>query len=405
MKKRVVFLGWLMLMGSLVPPASAQVRLGGLVDLEIRRAGSDSSPVINQTPAEDWTLYTPNIRLFMKGDISDQWFVSAALQADYYYGPHLSTPFFSVLNVNWIPDPQKSMMLTAGRFVTPFAGYSDLLLSSQNKFVHLPLAMAQNVSVDKYRGYFTGHPSYSGTAGMSMLYQRMYSQGIKWEGGSLKDQGIAYQLAATLASVSSYTEYGQHTRPNLIGTLTAQPVIWNKFGISVNFGPFMERSAANEVIPDDRFSRYNQLAIGAFTEFSYHYFVLRLAGIWNRWYAPWTSPSGTYLYDDINVSLGHWMSQLTYRFPFWVGGYAGLRVEQLVEGQLSSENGLLIPPPTINGYLDLPEDWLHDTTRMEAVIGYKLDRTITLKASYMYSHNEHGDWADNVFSLQLSAGF
>jgi hypothetical protein len=101
MKKLIVLFFFVIgiLSGSAV---RAQVTLGGLLDLEVRRAGSDSSPEINQTPKSYWSLYTPNVRLFIQGDISDQWFVSAALHADHYYGRTLSEPFFSVINLNWI---------------------------------------------------------------------------------------------------------------------------------------------------------------------------------------------------------------------------------------------------------------------------------------------------------------
>jgi hypothetical protein len=233
----------------------------------------------------------------------------------------------------------------------------------------------------------------------------MYTQGLKIEGGSLKDDGWTYLMAATLASVSSHSEYGEHQRPNLIGSVQVQPVIWAKFGATANFGPFMRRADVNDqALSDEQFSEYDQLAVGGFAEFSYHYFMLRMAGIWNRWKAPYIDYNDRLLYDDLKVNVSHVISQLTYRFPFLVGGYAGLRVEQLIEGPLKNNSSPYLIPEDY-AYQPIPNDWLDDTTRLEGVLGYKLDRNILLKVSYLYAHNENGDLADNVFSIQLSAGF
>ena len=56
----------LLLMGGLFHSnALAQIQFGGLLDLELRKGGADSSPYINQTPGDKLSLYTPNIRLFI----------------------------------------------------------------------------------------------------------------------------------------------------------------------------------------------------------------------------------------------------------------------------------------------------------------------------------------------------
>ncbi|MEX0929184.1 MAG: hypothetical protein WDZ53_07235, partial [Balneolales bacterium] len=92
----------------------AQLIVGGLVDVEFRKGQLDSSPVLNQTPNDKLNIYTPYIRLFGLGVISDQWFAEMGLQADYYQGDALSPVFFSLININWLPLSDSEFMISAG---------------------------------------------------------------------------------------------------------------------------------------------------------------------------------------------------------------------------------------------------------------------------------------------------
>lgn len=380
-------------LGILTTQLAAQVSIGGLADLELRKGGSDSDPTINQTPNDKWLVYTPTMRLFVNAAISDSWYASGAIQTDYYNG-NRSDVFLSSFNLNWMAS--ENITLTAGRFITPFGRYDELLLSSQNPFVHMPLTHSWNLSVDRKRGFVPTGTSYEAVAGQAMVYRRLYSQGLKLGGGTNSGR-ISYQLAATLTSVSGYTDVGQQNRPAFVGSLEVKPVIWNTIGLSFSNGPYMNQDPINSVLTDSERAGYHQTIVAAYTEFSYSYYLLTLQYTFNRWDAPWIDSTGLLLENSVIADVSHYLAKLKVRFPFWVGGYGAVRYEQMRPEEVelfndySSVQTALAPAP--------------DVSRFEFVVGYKLHRNIILKTSYLLSRNGGTDLDDDVFSFQVSARF
>lgn len=393
-------LRWTFLLGLMLTATSVQgqITFGGLADFELRKGGSDSSPYVNQTPGENWSVYTPYLRLFVNGDISEKWFVSAALQADHYEGKHLSKLFFSVMNINYLPIDNSSFMITAGRFVTPYGAYSNRILSSDNAFVHLPLSHASGLPISKRYGTLYADVDYgSDVTGLTMIYQRMYTQGIMIENRVGEAEWLQYQVAATLSSASSHFEYGEHDMPAVTGRILFKPFIWGSLGFSFSHGPFMKRDDANLSISDEDLQDYNQTLLGADLKLSYHYLSFLATYNWSKWEAPYLDSLNTppaFLWDD-EVQVHHMSGELIADFPFLPGAYAGIRVEQMISGDLKSPNR-----PSYGS-----ETWTYDRSRVEFTTGYKLHRNVVLKASYLYSANTGTELNDNVFVLQLSAGF
>lgn len=370
-------------------PVYGQINLGGLADFEFRKGGKDSDPTVNQTPNDNWIVYAPNIRLFVTAPISGNWYVSGALQSDYYTG-HRSDVFVSSFNINWMPSDR--LRLTAGRFITPFGRYDELLLSSENPFVHLPLSHVWNMPVDRKQGYVFSGTSYDGIAGMSLVYRRLYTQGIMLS-GITKNEAFQYQVAGALTSVSSYTDVGEQPRPAFITRLVLRPVIWNKIGISFANGPYLIDDPINDVLSDSRRAEYLQTVVSAFTEFSYRYYQLILEYTFNRWDSPWIDSDGVLVEDQIDNDVTHYMAKFKMSFPFWVGGYGAMRFERYLPHEIRLDARDITGQPT------------PDKTRIEFVLGYKINRNITLKTSYLLSRNKGEELKDDVFAIQLSAGF
>ncbi|MDX1637277.1 MAG: hypothetical protein R3281_04865 [Balneolaceae bacterium] len=370
-------------------PSNAQVAIGGLADFELRKGGPDSDATVNQTPNDKWMVYTPTIRLFIDASLSDRWYVSGALQSDYYTGRR-SDIFVSSFNLNWMPSEQ--VTVTAGRFITPFGRAEELILSSQHSFVHMPLSHVWNMPVDRKRGYVFSATSYDDVPGQAMVYQRLYSQGVML-GGVTKRETFRYRLAATLTSVSSYADLGQHVRPAIVADLEVRPVIWNRTGLSYANGPYMVDDPVNDILNDSRLSAYLQQIISVYTEFSHSYYQLLFQFTFNRWDSPWIDRSGNLVEDDIENNVSHYMAQAKVRFPFWVGGYGAIRYEQFLPGEITLKSRNITGQPT------------PDKQRLEMVLGYKLKRNITLKASYLLSRNDGSELRDDVAAIQISAGF
>ena len=390
--------------------ASAQnVSVGGLIDLELKRGQEDSSPTLNQTPSDKWSVYTPNVRLFFSSSITDRWMASAALQSDHLKtGNSLSYPYFSLLNINWLAMPESNLSLTFGRFITPFGLYSKRLLSSQNPFVHYPLTMSRYLTVDSRRGFYTGGSSYEGVTGMPILYQRLYSQGIMLSTGSLSEHKYQLDLAAVLISPSSHTDFGEHNRPALLASANFNPWIWYKLGFSLNYGPYMKRAEINRNLTDDELQSYDQLAASVYSEFSYHYFILTGEYTWNRWEAPWIGSGGNVHVEEIYAPLSHYLVELQYRIPNIVGLHTAVRFEQLIHGEATNEGTSGLYYDSQNGGHDhhsVPAKWTPDFTRVEMLVGYDINRQMELKVSYLLSRNSGTELDDDVFTIQLSAGF
>lgn len=394
---RTLFPLVIMILSVCVMPLKAQVQIGGLADFEIRKGGNDSSPYVNQTPNENWSIYTPYLRLFINGNISENWFVSAALQADYYEGNHLSPIFFSVMNMNWLPFEDSDFTVTAGRFVTPYGAYSKRVLSSENPFVHLPLTHASGLPISKTHGTLYSDVDYGDDVkGLTMIYQRMYTQGIMVQDKVGDNQWLQYQLAATLAPASSYFEYGEHPYPAFTGRVKLQPVVWGSLGFSLSSGPFMKRDEANVSVSDEKLRNYIQTLFGTDLQLSYHYFTFLAAYNWSKWEAPYfdsESTPRTYLWTD-EVEVQHLSTELMTDFPFLPGAYAAIRLERLISGDLKNDSGVYEV-----------QSWTYDRDRIEFTTGIKIQRNVILKASYLYATDNGPGLDDDVITLQLSAGF
>lgn len=377
-------------------PVKAQIQLGGLADFEIRKGGSDSSPYVNQTPWDKWSVYTPSIRLFVNADISENWFINSALQADYYNSRKLSDLFFSVININWMPIDDSEFTATIGRFVTPYGAYSKRVLSSDNPFVHLPLSHASGLPVNRYIGILADDVEYSeNITGLTMVYQRMYSQGIRIENQVGESGRFGYNLAATLAPATGHFDSGQYNTPSFTGRLTLQPAIWSEFGFSFSTGPFMRRDLFEASFIDSDPSSYRQTLLGTDLSISYRYFTILAEYNWSRWKAPYISQLSGAVDEDMEASINHLSGEAVVNFPFFVGGYAGIRLEQLFSSEIGSGSGVY----------NTGDTWTYDRNRIEFLAGYKLHRNITMKISYLYGTDSGPGLDADVFAIQLSASY
>ncbi len=391
---------------------TAQINISGLVDIELKLSGDDSSPYINQTPGSGLSLYTPNIRLFMSSNISEQWFVSSVLQADHYEGKKLSSLFFSVININWTPNFDSDFVVTAGRFINPYGSYSSRFISNINPFVHLPLSHSAGLPVSKRLGHLNAqnyNPADIASTygedekGMTIVYQRMYSQGVKISNTLGDNDWLSFDLAATHAPAASHFDFNEYDTPSLIGRAVLKPVIWAQLGLSYSKGAFLLNDVANDSLRIYDSSGYPQSTVGADLTLNYRYYTLLVE--WNQgsfkapFYDPESSSSETPRTGKSTID--HFSGEFIYDFPFIVGGYFALRYEQMLEGEIE-----IYRRDANNDKVDQTiTPWMYDRQRIELAAGYKLQRNVLLKASYLLSEDDGPDLDDDVFTIQLSVLF
>lgn len=391
--------------------ANAQVSINGLADFELRMGGDDSSPYVNQSPGSGLSIYSPNLRLFFSGDISDQWFVNAVLQSDHYAGKQLSDPFFSLFNVNWTPNLDSDLLVTAGRFVIPYGAYSKKFLSFDNPFVHLPLSHASGLPLSKKFG-FIGNKNPDPNSfkadygdeelGTTMVYQRMYTQGIQASYSHGESQWLRIIAALTTAPASTHLDYVEESLA-FTGRVEFQPVIWANLGVSLSQGTFLQNSAENDSLIIYDLSSYKQDLKGADLSINYQYYTFNVE--WNQsfWKAPFYN-SETSLASSPQqgkVTINHFSGEFIYDLPFVVGGHIAARYEYMDEGEIE----IYERDASDNKINQSFSDWTYTRTRFEIAAGYKIDRNVVIKGSYLLSDDNGFDLDDNVFSIQLSVLF
>lgn len=366
---RIKSVGFLLLLLLGLPAiSSAQVGVGGMLDFELRKGGADSSPYLNQTPSENLTMMISSARVFLFADISDDWFAEAALQADYAFSRSMSEVFIPMANINWNPSDMPRLTLTAGSFPTPFSAYENRFLSDENPLINMPVTYARALD-------FTGS-----VTSMSVIYRRSYSQGVQMQFADHQNNRYDLRLAATMASVGGYSDFGLRNTPSMIARAMLRPVIWLGAGLSFSHGTYYYQTEG----ADD----YLQTIAAADLELDYLYFRLITEFGYNRWTLPQGDEPGS-IYDDDSVELFFGIAEARVDLPFYPGAFTAFRVGRLM-------------PDTDD---DFPEATLNDITRAETGAGYRLTRDITFKTSWMFTGFSGGSSEENVFAVQVSAVF
>ena len=377
----------------------SQISWGGNLDVELQKGGADSGPLVNQTPVDNWSLYTPNIRLFMSAGVTENMFIEGVLQSDHYTGAELSDLFVSLITFNWSPETSLNQLLSAGRFVTPVGAYSERLLSSENLFVHLPLTHSKNITIDKVRGFIPTSLSYSGVHGQSVIYQRMYSQGIKYRVSTDDGQTANLTTAVTLASPSSHFESGMNNLPNFMLRGKFKPAIWSQIGFSASYGPYMKETYVNSgLISDSERKEFTQTLLATDLTFEYGYFTLMSELMWSRWKAPWINLDDERVGDVFTADVTFYSVESQYRISAMPGSYLAARFEQMLPAEVEDGDGTYGSGSSYGK----PSP---DMTRVEGVFGYRISRTVRAKISYLFADNEGAELDDNVFTVQLSVIF
>ncbi len=394
-------------------PGLCQISIGGLADLELRWADEDSAPYINQTPKSGLSLFTPNLRLFFDGELGSGWAITGAVQSDFYGRKELSPMFFSLLAVQWQPFAERSLMLSAGRLIIPVGSYSERFLSSEHPFRHLPFSHEWTLPIDKKRGYYAGPRSYEKFPGMTMIYNRMYTQGIS-VGGFLGDNSeLGYTLLWGMNSPSGFYDYAEHGMSGFMARFTWQPVISLRIGTSAGYGPYMKSSAENDMLSKEDLASYTQYLIGADLEYSYKYVIFRAEYLYTEWNTPWTAPTpaptigfdspainseGTFWLREKDVRAG--AQSVNMELIYRIKGIPGLslagRFEYLTFSDLAIGGG---------AYGSSGPQWFPDIFRTEAGLNYTLSRNVKSKLTWLHTVNDGNDLADDTFGLQISVGF
>lgn len=395
------------------PVAAQTVSWGGNVDMEIRRGGFHSNPLLNQTPKNNWSLFSPNARLFATAELGPNWWLDATVQTDYYGKDEPHPAFFSLLNLNYQPFEKQDLTLQAGRIFTPFGLDHKRFIAPENPFANLGFDAAWNLRVDKKHGFVPSAPiNYeSGKPGMAVVYQRRYSQGLAVTGTAGKSKWLEYTLALTHAPASGHSDYNTHPSPSFIGRVVVKPVIWSAIGLSATNGSYMKRDATvNGRLSDKKLASYKQTAWAADYTIDYAWYRFSVQYTFSNWSAPLffnpaDAPPGYESFTEMNLETRLLQFESIINIPQLPGTWIAGRFEMM---RFSEENSTA-PWIQTTLFADvIPTSWMPNWNRFEVVAGRKLTQNVTAKISYLAGKNETlntFERGDSVFTLQLTTFF
>lgn len=398
-------------------PGQAQMVMGGLADVELRHASPGSGPKANQTPREGTHIFTPSLRLFFEHTSTSGLTMTGVLQADYYATQTLQPVFVSLLSARWRPWSDRNFDILAGRLVTPVGAHSERFLSSETPFRHSPLSHERFNPVDAITGYSFGKIG-NAYPGATLVYNRMYTNGIGITGQIGDVNALTYTVLATAAAPSGAADISDYGISGAMGRLTWDPAIFLRLGISGGWGPYMKPSAENDMLSRRQRSNYRQVLAGADAEISYMYAILRLEYIWTRYQAPqlqradpiWSgtrSTNGNWVYveNDVEAVFHYLASEVILRQPAFPGLKVVARTELLVE---NSVRGLELPQNANVNFM--PSVLSRHTTdnryfSFEGGLTYDLSRDVTVKLTRHAVLNDRDTAVLHTTGLALAVVF
>ena len=135
-------------------------------------------------------------------------------------------------------------------------------------------------------------------------------------------------------------------------------------------GPFVSRTAARGAVGDGHDDRFTQTAWGADVEYSRDYYLLRLETIVSDWTLPIVRAPA------LALPLRAVSTSVEGRYKIRPGLYAAARFDHLDFSEIAGTART--------------DTWDAAVTRVEAGVGYSLQRNLLLKLSYQYNARDGG---------------
>ncbi len=408
MKKR--FLALLTLMMLTVGSAQAQLQFSGSVDLEYS-AGDSASNFLTNGISNDYRrshLGINQLNLFGFAQIDDDWSFNTRITWHTWGTGRLNNPQVLLAELTW-QKPDAHVGATIGRFVSPFGMYARRQLAADNSLVNAPLLYEYFINVSEIWGFWpiagnSGAYDQGTDVGVTTIYFGGYTTGgkVNW---AVSDQ-INLDLGVTNAALASTKGWTKLANAAVVGRAGFKPLFFWEQGVSVNHGSFMELETVNRQF--DNLTDFRQTLIGTDWNLAYSYFELSGEFVLSKWKVPgfaggkWirTKADSTQLAEFELENSGFYVD-LRVEPPFLTGSYIAVRAEQLTFKEYDH------PAETTSTIGKNP--WDDNVTRFSVAAGYKLSRSILLKATYLMQDtdvaNNGKDPKDNAFRAILTASF
>jgi hypothetical protein len=297
------------------------------------------------------------------------------------------------------PWTDRDFDIQAGRIPPAFGAFSRRAYTSDNPVIGYPLAYQYLTAIRpdavpatptdllrmRARGWLSSYPvgDPSAAPGVPLVSAFRWDTGVQAHVAAGFLEATASVTSGTLSDPRAGDNNGS---PQVSGRVAAQPVAGLVLGASAAHGAWLSTDVVNVLPETASHPGFAQTAFGADAEYSRDHWLVRTEMVWSRWRVPFalTAPGGL----DLD-SLGIWVEgqyKITPRF------FTGFRADHLGFSNL----------PGVSA--DVP--WDAPVNRIEASLGYKIQRNLTARAGVQRNDRDAGRvHRRTYFSAQLAYWF
>jgi len=297
------------------------------------------------------------------------------------------------------PWAARAIDIQAGRIPPVFGAFSRRPYASDNFLIGLPLAYqyltslradalpasADDLLAMRGRGWLSRFPIGSGAAahGLPLVAALRWDTGVEVRVG---DEPVSVSAAVTQGTLSDPRVVDNNRGKQVSARLEVRPAVGLVLGASAARGPFVARSASNELPPGTSTRRLDQDAFGADVEYSRGYWLVRGEAIVSRWRVPAVAA------PVIAAPLAATSVFVEGRYKIAPGLYVAARVDRLGFSDVTGTAGRL--------------SWDAPVTRVEVGGGYALRRNLLAKLVFQHDSRASGRYDEAALvAAELSFWF
>ncbi len=369
------------------PTGRVQLLTSGRLELEAFAPGAEEPWLIPETSP----FLAGRLRLFLDAFVGDRIMATAELRADRGQAPSagdLQARLQQVF-VRVGLDREGALALQVGQFVGPFGGYPSRARSPADPFLRPPLlydyrtVACAGIAPASTEGFLTwkDRPDEFRSKGAPVVWDVPYPTGALLVGeGHLPGVGAVTARIGVVNSAPSAEprlwrlDTSRRGAANLVGRVSARIVPELELGVSHSRGAWLNPEVEGFGDPDGvgpsgsspRTSDYDQILWGVDAHWARGRFEVRGEVVRDLWEVP------NVPYDVRDTS---WF--LETRMRTGAGGWVAGRIGEIRFNSL----------PTPGGEY---ERWDYDVRRLQLAAGYRLSRTVDVRAEYMVNRIAEG---------------